>query len=848
MLLMRTGLPRVLARRGWRAKSMASATAQRWPDAIEDLALNTTSPPEWDEPAPAGASMGWTAAGLQASAVLDSLRAPTPSVSPSFLYDQAGCELYEKIVALEHYYYLPAAEKALLERHMGAIAQPHGALGKKMPQQAVIELGAGHGHRTLGLVHAIAAAATHTVYVPTDISTDSLDANKRSFAARKDTPAGLECVPIVGTHEEVIVESASRFLGPRNFLFMGSSLGNYDDKEAVELLRLIGRHMLTADRILVGVDLKHSPRKPAARIKAAYDDPPGVTAAFTLNALSHVNAVAGLDFDLRQWRHVCEYDEAMATVFAYAEATSDVEVTDLGTGRRVRRFHRGERIKMEQSRKFSQPLVAGLARTAGLVLTRHWESDDYLVVELRRDFFKAALESSRWLFGEVIADDSLLDQPIGLRQPYLFYLGHCAAFTDIKLLQLAGDHAAFYRAHFERGIDPDIDDPSQCHSHSALPDRWPSPAALRAYEDEVCAAASARLVARAGSSGGGYSRDELMCIEHSAMHFETLLYMRAEQLRVDATAAPATSTAPGTDRRRAAAQYAAAQAAAGQAAQQRRVSIPGGTVALGAGEDATFAWDNESPPSVVEVPAFELDSLAVTNARFLAFVEAGGYKDERWWCSSDAMAWAARQRHPLRWLATGGGGGKAAWRLHLPLGGTASWEQAQHWPAHVTHAEAEAFCAWRGGGARLMSEAEYDRLFEAAATKARAGGASAVEASAAGCHLRSASRGNNGMECGGVPTPVGARDDAPAADIPVFDLVGNGWEWTGSIFAPYDNFTPMPSYPEYSADFFDGKHPVCRGASMLTPRHAIRHSLRNFYQRRYQHVVAKFRLAYNAGE
>ena len=73
------------------------------------------------------------------------------------------------------------------------------------------------------------------------------------------------------------------------------------------------------------------------------------------------------------------------------------------------------------------------------------------------------------------------------------------------------------------------------------------------------------------------------------------------------------------------------------------------------------------------------------------------------------------------------------------------------------------------------------------------------------------------------------------------DLIGNGWEWTSTVFAPFDGFRPMASYPEYSADFFDGQHFVMKGASPATPRELLRPSFRNWFRPNYPYVYATFR-------
>jgi formylglycine-generating enzyme required for sulfatase activity len=152
------------------------------------------------------------------------------------------------------------------------------------------------------------------------------------------------------------------------------------------------------------------------------------------------------------------------------------------------------------------------------------------------------------------------------------------------------------------------------------------------------------------------------------------------------------------------------------------------------------------------------------------------------------------------------------------------------WPAYVTLAEARAYARWRGR--RLPTEAEYQR----AAYGAPDGGG------------RRYPWGNaEPTPAHGVfdftswePHPVGTHPAGRSA-FGVEDLLGNGWEWTASPFAPLPGFTPRPSYPEYSADFFDGDHFVLKGASPATARELLRPSFRNWFRPRYPYVYAAFR-------
>ena len=124
-----------------------------------------------------------------------------------------------------------------------------------------------------------------------------------------------------------------------------------------------------------------------------------------------------------------------------------------------------------------------------------------------------------------------------------------------------------------------------------------------------------------------------------------------------------------------------------------------------------------------------------------------------------------------------------------------------------------------------MSEEEWHRLVPDDATFALA-----------------AAEGNNDWRFRGY-APVGSLDDGSATGG-VADLCGNGWEWTATEFASFEGFSPMSAYPEFSSDFFDGKHFVMKGGSPFTSRRVLRRSFRNWYQRNYPYAQAKFRMAW----
>ena len=154
----------------------------------------------------------------------------------------------------------------------------------------------------------------------------------------------------------------------------------------------------------------------------------------------------------------------------------------------------------------------------------------------------------------------------------------------------------------------------------------------------------------------------------------------------------------------------------------------------------------------------------------------------------------------------------------------------QSWPVYVTHRQADAYARW--AGSRLPTEAEYHR----AAFGTPQGNERAFPW---GSEPPAPQHGNFDFQRFD-PEPVDAHP-AGVSGWGVADLIGNGWEWTSTPFAPFPGFEPMASYPQYSADFFDGKHYVMKGASPVTARELIRRSLRNWFFDDYPYMYAKFR-------
>lgn len=222
----------------------------------------------------------------------------------------------------------------------------------------------------------------------------------------------------------------------------------------------------------------------------------------------------------------------------------------------------------------------------------------------------------------------------------------------------------------------------------------------------------------------------------------------------------------------------------GRGSDAAMVDIAAGTARLGRSPGEGFGWDNEFDAHVVSVPAFAVAKHKVTNGEYLEFVREGA-RAPFFWTERDG-AWFYR----------------GMWEeIPLPL----------DWPVYCTHDEASAYASSRG--MRLPTEAEWHR---------------AACGSAVSRNVDFASW-----------DPIGVDEGAPG----IQQMIGNGWEWTSTVFAPFAGFRPFPFYANYSEPFFDGRHFVLKGASPRTAACFLRPSFRNWFRPSYPYLYATFRVA-----
>lgn len=407
-----------------------------------------------------------------------------------------------------------------------------------------------------------------------------------------------------------------------------------------------------------------------------------------------------------------------------------------------------------------------------------------------------------------VDDAGLLRQHSVLMSPLVWDLAHIGNYEELWLLREAAGAAA---------LDPALDDVYDAFRHPrpnrpALPLLGPTEA--RAYIGEVRSRVLDSLErvdlgsAQRPILAGGFVYG--MVVQHEHQHDETML---ATLQLMDEPGyrplAPPPPPAPGE----------------GLAPE---VEVPAGPFLMGTDDDP-WAYDNERPAHVVDLPAFKIDTIPVTNRAYLAFVADGGYHEPRWW-GEEGWAWRVKADlgHPEFWRPQGGGywaRNRFGWIEDLPLD-----EPVQH----VCWHEADAYARW--AGKRLPTEQEWEK----AATWAPGGSRSRWP-------WGDADPGPGHANLGGVhyrPAPAGAYP-AGASAAGCHQLVGDVWEWTSSDFEPYPGFASFP-YREYSEVFFGSGYKVLRGGSWATSPVAVRSTFRNWDHPIRRQIFSGFRCARDA--
>jgi iron(II)-dependent oxidoreductase len=414
-----------------------------------------------------------------------------------------------------------------------------------------------------------------------------------------------------------------------------------------------------------------------------------------------------------------------------------------------------------------------------------------------------------------LKDSELMGPRLPMVNPLLWEIGHVAWFQEEWVLRRTGTFDS---------IRPDADAlyDSAAIAHDS---RWELPLPGREetlrYLERVCDRVVEQLTRREPSREDIYFT--LLSVFHQDMHNEAFIYTR-QTLGY---------RAPGEQRVESegwSVGRSTCHPSSLVSSRSSLIEIPGGVFELGAAPDEAFVFDNEKWAHRVEVQPFAIARTAVTQAEFAAFVDDGGYRQERFW-SADGWRWrtetAAQQpvywqrEAPARWL-------RRDFDRWLPL-------EPDRPMLHVNWYEAEAYCRW--AGRRLPSEKEWEVAAAATPVLSGYGLAGAKRRFPWGDDFPGPQHANLDGR-GGGSVDVDSLPDGDSA-FGCRQMIGNVWEWTASDFLPYPGFSADP-YKEYSAPWF-GSHKVLRGGCWATRSRLLRNTWRNFYVPERRDVWAGFR-------
>ncbi len=283
-----------------------------------------------------------------------------PTLPARWFYDERGSRLFDEITRLPEYY-PTRRETDILRRHSADIVRLSGAT-------TLIELGSGTSTKTRLLLDAFTAGGRALTFVPLDVSAEVLTESADLLAG--DYPTAT-VTPVVADFGEPF-ESLPGVPGERLVIFLGGTIGNFDEDERADFLDRIRDALAPGDHFLLGADLV----KPPSRLTAAYDDSSGVTAAFNRNlieVLRHELDAEGLYVD--DFVHVARWNPARSRIEMWLRAVRDVNV-HFGALDRDWKLSAGEEMLTEISVKFHLPQLRAELASHGLEPVDSWTDAD----------------------------------------------------------------------------------------------------------------------------------------------------------------------------------------------------------------------------------------------------------------------------------------------------------------------------------------------------------------------------------------------------------------------------------------------------------------------------------------
>ncbi|KAF2690520.1 hypothetical protein K458DRAFT_413301 [Lentithecium fluviatile CBS 122367] len=801
------------------------------------------------------------------------------------LYDEAGLRLFEKITYLEEYY-LTNAEIEVLEAYADRIAE------KIQPGSVLVELGSGNLRKVNILLQAIERTDKEVKYYAVDLSLPEL---QRTFAEiPTEGYKHVKCYGLHGTYDHALewLKSPQIKDRPKTILWLGSSLGNIKRHEVAPFLAGFCDAISTGDTMLIGIDSC----KESDRVFHAYNDHEGVTREFTLNGLKHANRIMGdTVFDPENWDAVGRYNDNLGGHQAFVAPLRDVDVDGV-------QIPKGERIRIEESYKYSTEEIEHLWAEAGLIGNTvfsnskgnyglHFVSKPAFLFSPKPEIYAAnpvpSMQDWQQLWSAwdsvalgMIPKEKLLSKPIKLRNVCLFYLGHIPTFLDIHLTRATGEsptEPVYFQRIFERGIDPDVDNPEVCHDHSEIPESWPPLEDIISFQNAVRKRTSAQYASGAAKTNRRISQALWLGFEHEAMHLETLLYMLIQSEKV---IPPPGTIAPDFE--------ALSQLSERLSVDNQWFTIPESDIYTGlegtnegSGAEGFFGWDNERPRRPFHVKSFRAKARPITNGEYAEYLaKTGNTAIPASWCEASSFEDENGITMKRDSVINGNGNanangppvvahGMAEGKYVRTVFGAVPLLHALNWPVMASYDELASCAQWMGGRIPTMEETRSIYNYVEHRKTQKFDKALGHTIPAVNGHLI-----NNGVDesppshplsngsCSAVPVPQ-PRDlflDLERANVafkhwhPVSvaekggELCGQSdlggvWEWTCTVLEKHDGFQAMPLYPGYTADFFDGKHNIVLGGSWAThPRIAGRKTFVNWYQRNYPYPWATARI------
>lgn len=420
------------------------------------------------------------------------------------------------------------------------------------------------------------------------------------------------------------------------------------------------------------------------------------------------------------------------------------------------------------------------------------------------DYFHNTFTLYESLFDCLANDQSFYTRANRLRQPLIFYYGHTSVFF-INKLNVANLIDQRIDARLESILAVGVDEMSWDDLNEENYD-WPTPAEVKAYRDATRDVVDMFIRECDFSLPIDWNSPMwiiLMGIEHERIHLETSSILIRE-LPLDQVKPHPIWGAICQD----------ASTSATQIPANELVTVEGGEVEMGKSHSAQlYGWDNEYGYAAESVADFKASKYLVSNGEFLEFVDAGGYKEKKYW-TEEGWNWLdfSQARHPVYWVKKAN---TYQYRTMLEL-----TDMPWNWPAEINYLEAKAFCNWKseqtGKQIRLPTEPEWVTMRERLDTDQP---------------FWEQAPGNINLEHGMSPCPV----DRHEFEGGLFDLIGNVWQWTETPIDGFNGFKVHPIYDDFSTPTFDGKHNLFKGGCWIsTGNYAIKDARyafrRHFFQ------------------